>query len=52
MGVGGASEYAQKSKPPELGVAVGPFTIKGGSCLMQVLFRVLLSGSPIISGRC
>lgn len=39
--------------PPELGVVVGPFTVKGGSCLMQVPFCALPSGSPIIlSDRC
>ena len=34
LGVGEVSAYVQKSRPAELGVVVGPFSIKGGNCLM------------------
>lgn len=53
MGAGEMSEYVQKSKPPDLGVVVRGFTIKGGHYLVLVPFCLLPSGFPIVvSDRC
>ena len=38
VGAGASGDFVQKSKPPESGVVVRLFTVKGGNCLMQVPF--------------
>lgn len=48
MGAGEASVYVQRSKPPDLEVVVGGFTIKGGNYLVLLPFCLLPSGFCVI----